>query len=239
MLPGWAQRGEGELIQYTIGLIHDAFAERCRQTVWLMLPSLAPSDALARIGADRAIPRGLFEPEASYRPRLIAWRFPRGHRVRGNAFALLEQVSKAIRGTDYRTVDIRGTEYSANAATPTRGVTWDWDGAALTPNWARYWVVVQSEASPPGVWGDAEDDTTWGSGEHECWGSPEIDPGEVAAVKTLVSPQTLGWSPAGRRPVYLVIWFQGQAYPVPGGDWDQWKNRSTDFAYVPLNRHDT
>src|SRR6185295_13738726 len=124
LVPGWLQRGEGEIVQHVQGLINDAYAERMRQTALLMFPSRTPSDALDLMGRDRGLKRGLFEPEANYRARLTAWRFPLGHRVRGTALALLEQVSCAIRGTQYISVDARGTQFERGVGA-TRGVTWD------------------------------------------------------------------------------------------------------------------
>lgn len=241
LVPGWLRRGDGELIQTVEGAVIDSFAERCRQTPWLMFPSLAPPDALTYIGSDRALPRGFEEPEASYRQRLIAWRFPRGHRVRGNAVALLEQIALALPQTlDVQTIDARGTRYDFDPAdattTVTRGVAWDWDAIPLTPLWARFWVVLETTATPPGVWGDAGDEEFWGDGADETWASPDIKPGEIEAVRTLVAPQSLSWVPAGRRPVVLTIWYAGQSFPAPTGDWDEWTNRDDAYAYVSLNR---
>ena len=187
LTPGWLQRGEGELIQYALGFTHDAFAERCRQTVWLMLPSLAPNDALDRIGRDRGLPRGIFEPASSYRDRLKRWRYPLGHRIRGTATALLDQIAVALRGSDYRTIDQRGTQYTRGTLPADRGVTWDWDGSSLLPDWARYWVVVKSTGSLPTSWDDTAN-LTWDDDAppDECWAGEDIHPGELEAVISLV-----------------------------------------------------
>jgi hypothetical protein len=237
LVPSWLQEGEGELIQYTQGLVNDAFAERCRQTVWLMLPSLAPADALPRIALDRGLPRGLFEPEASYRQRLIAWRYPKGHRVRGSALALLEQVSIALRGTAYVTIDQRGTRYDLATAPSTKGVTWDWDGAALTPNWARYWVIVKSAGTLPTTWDEGEAaGELWDGPPDECLAGEGIHVGELEAVRRIVRVGGQSWTPSGRRPVYLVLWFDGETFPAPTGDWDEWGNRpQQNHAFVPLH----
>lgn len=248
LVPGWLGAStasdpndpdEGELVQYTLGLFHDAQAERARQVALLGLPTYCTSDALELHGRDRSILRGMFEPEASYRARLVAWRHPRGHKVRGNALALLEQVAAAIRGTSYQTIDARGTRYTLDAdPVVERGVTWDWDGAEgalIGTQWGRYWIVVQSGELPE-VWDDAHGSDTWDDADTtESWASRGIDSGEIAAVKTLVSNGRLGWTPAGRRPVYMVIYFQGQAYPVPDGTWDSWETRDPQYAYEPLH----
>lgn len=234
LTPGWLQRDQGERILYSLGLIVDAFAEAAVQSARLMLPSVAPSDALPLIAEDRGLLRGLFEPEASFRARLGAWRYPLGHRVRGSALALLEQVAATMRGTAWTTIDQRGTRYDRGVTPAQRGVAWNWDGASLLPNWARYWVVVKSTGAPwptfdAGAWGptvDADSSVSLaGSGVH---------PGEIAAVRTLTAPGSLSWTPAGRRAIYLVIYFAGQVFPAPDGTWGEWANRDDQYAYEPL-----
>lgn len=239
MIPGNFHRGDGELVQHTEGLVLDAFAEACRQTAWLMFPSRAPSDALQKIGADRSILRGFSEPESSYRERLRAWRYPRGHRIRGNAVGLLEQIAAVFGGAvEAQTIDARGTRYTWGAdgtSTVERGVSWDWDGEALTPNWARFWVVLKVDgARLPGTW-DAGADELWDTPE-ESWASHDIHPGQLQAVVRLCKVGRLSWTPAGRRPVYCVVWFAGESYPAPDGTWDEWTNRPADaHAYFPLH----
>ena len=244
MIPGNFARGDGELIQYTEGWFLDAFAETCRQTASLMFPSVAPSDALDKIGFDRAIPRGFAEPEASYRERLRAWRFPRGHRIRGNAVGLLEQISAVFGGAvEARTVDARGTEYLYGAdgtSTVTRGVSWDWDGEALEPNWARFWIVLKIDGTTRNTtWDESEAaGETWDESEAagEAWDVLGIHYGQLQAVKRLAQVGRLSWTPAGRRPNTLVIWFDGETYPVPEGDWQSWLNRPTDLhAFASLH----
>lgn len=244
MIPGNFHRGDGELVQLTEGTALDAFAEACRQTAWLMFPSLAPSDALAKLGEDRAIPRGVLETDASYRNRLRAWRFPRGHRIRGNATGLLEQIA-AVFGNDVddlRTIDARGTEYTwgdDGAFTVARGETWDWDGEALTPNWGRFWVTLKVPGTSQRTWAEAEAaGTTWAEAEAAgySWASYQIHAGLLAAIKRLCTPGRRSWTPAGRRAVYCVVWFEGETYPAPDGTWDDWANRpQSQHAFFPLN----
>lgn len=237
LIPGNFHGGDGELVQYVEGLTADAFAEACKQTATLMFPSVAPSDALEKIGADRGIPRGFAEPEASYRERLVAWRFPRGHRIRGNAVGLLEQIAAVFGGAvEAQTIDARGTRYTwgeDGSSTVERGVTWDWDGEALTPNWARFWVVVRPEGAARQT---IEDLGEIGSDPSLCVGVAGVHPGQVAAIKRLVKVGRLSWTPAGRRPITLVIMFDdGSPFPEPTGDWDEWVNRSPDYRYDSLH----
>jgi hypothetical protein len=237
LTPGWLTRGQGELVLWVQGLMFDAMAERSDQSARLMYPSTCPEDALAPIGHDRAIPRGPLEPSAKYRQRLIGWRYPRGHRTRGSALALLDQVAAALGGTDYRTVDQRGTQVTRGTDAALKGVTWDWDGASLTPNWGRYWIVVKSTGSLPTTWDESEaSGETWDGPADECWAGEGIQPGEINAVRELARAKRLGWTPLGRMPIYLVIWFDGESYPAPTGDWDEWANRPVaDYAFEPLH----
>ena len=241
MIPGNFHRGDGELVQYTEGVMLDAFAEACRQMAWLMFPSKAPSDALKRIGEDRGIPRGFAEPEASYRERLIAWRYPRGHRIRGNAVGLLEQIAAVFGGAvEAHTVDARGTRYTRAAdgtITVTRGVAWDWDGSGATPNWARFWVVIAPTGVTPhktfaeGAWGP-----TVKADPGVCLAGVGVHTGQINAIKRLCKVGRLSWTPAGRRPVYLVVLRDGETFPTPGGDWDDWGERPADtYAFEPLH----
>lgn len=247
MVPGWLASGDGEKVQYVEGLMLDAFLEACHQTARLMLPSVAPSDALDRIGRDRAIPRGFAEPEASYRERLIRWRYPRGHRIRGNATGLLEQIA-AVFGNAVdalQTIDARGTRYTwaedaDGGTTVERGVAWNWDGSALLPNWARFYVVVKpTGARRNTTWAESEAASeTWAASEAsgESWASPDIHTGQLQAIRTLCKVGRLSWTPAGRRPVYCVVWFDGDAYPAPDGTWNDWSARPPfTHAFFPLH----
>lgn len=244
LIPGNFQKGEGELVQYVQGLVEDAFAETARQTAALMFPSVCPSDALDKLGADRAIPRGFAEPETSYRQRLIAWRFPRGHRIRGNAVGLLEQIAAVFGGAcDVQTIDARGTRYTwgeDGTSTVERGVTWDWDGEALTPNWARFWLVLKIDgAKRHDTWDNTEAaGTTWDAAEESgtAWAGVGFHYGQIKAIRRLAQVGRLSWTPAGRRPNTLVIYFEGETYPAPDGTWDDWSSRPPfDHAFASLH----
>ena len=244
LIPRNFQNGDGEALLYTQGWFQDAFAESCRQTASLMFPSVCPSDALPKIGADRGIPRGFAEPDASYRRRLIEWRGQLGHRGRGGAPALLQQIAAVFGGAvEAQTIDARGTRYTrapgddGTAVTVERGVSWNWDGEALTPNWARFWVVLKVDGSA--LW-PSFDDGAWGetvdADDGVCLAGSGIHAGQIHAVKRIAKVGRLSWTPAGRRPIYLVLYFGGDAYPAPDGTWDEWANRPADqHAFEPLH----
>jgi hypothetical protein len=60
--------------------------------------------------------------------------------------------------------------------------------------------------------------------------------GELEAVRRIVRVGGQSWTPSGRRPVYLVLWFDGETFPAPTGDWDEWGNRPQQYhAFVPLH----
>lgn len=245
LIPGNFHAGDGEIIQYVQGWVEDAFAETARQTVSLMFPSVAPSDALPKLGADRGIPQGFAEPDNSYRERLREWRFPRGHRIRGNAVGLLEQIAAVFGGAcDVQTIDARGTRYTwgpDGTTTIERGETWDWDGEALTPNWARFWLVLKIDgATRHGTWDSATAaGTTWDAAEETgtAWAGLGFHYGQIKAVRRLAQVGRLSWTPAGRRPNTLTIYFDGESYPVPEGDWDDWANRPP-FTHAFASLHD-
>lgn len=115
LIPGWLQRGQGELVQYTQGLLKDAFAEASHQTALLHFPSVCADDALDMHGRSRGLPRGVLESADAYRTRLLGWRYPKGHRVRGTRAALLEQFVLALRGDQHVIIDSRNRRLESGA----------------------------------------------------------------------------------------------------------------------------
>lgn len=231
LVPGWLQAGQGELVLFVQGMLKDAFAERAHQTARMHAPSLCPSDALDFHGRSRALPRGLFEPEANYRGRLTAWRYPEGHRTRGTAGALLAQFQLALRGTHHVIIDARNkrTIAGSGAALP---VGWDWDAVASS-QWGRYWLVCKSVGAPWPSFTDPGWLAAWGDRDAVLAGSG-IASGEFAALRELTSNRRLGWTPAGVQGVQCVLYF-GNTFPDPTGDWDDWDNRDPAYRYAPLH----
>ncbi len=104
-------------------------------------------------------------------------------------------------------------------------------------SWGRYWLIVKSTGSIPS-WDDATEETWDDEPDGACWAGDGIHVGELQAVRTLARVGALSWTPAGRRPIYLVLYFEGESFPVPTGNWDEWENRPIDqHAFIPL--HDT
>lgn len=162
--PPWlVELGDSGKVAHTLAGICDAFLERVRLGLEARFPSRAGDSALALLGRDRLLPRGLRERAESYADRLKQWRYPYGHRVRGSAFALLDQIAAylgsvltaVVEGgvTTYApasapvsTVDAHGTVFTRDrfgGQTVTRGGSWTWDSQPAS-NWSRFWVVLDA-----------------------------------------------------------------------------------------------
>lgn len=225
LTPSWLHSGDGELVLYSLALLKDAYLERLRQGHLAQYPSTSPEDGLTRIGRDRAIPRGRDESAERYAARLIEWRYPRGHRVRGSAWALLRQVYHYFGQVAAYTIDVSGNQFTIDTDGTeghADGVTWDWDGEPATPNWARFWLVLGQSDGVEGApdWGDAD---LWGG----SYPAPEyavglvgFSPSDRRAVHNLLWSRQ-PWRPAGTRAEWLVFDLDGGGV-MPDGTWGDW-----------------
>lgn len=221
LAPRWLTEGEGELLGYALDLVKDAFAERTRQGLLVRFPEQdpsgtpAPADALASMGRDRRVVRGLNESDASYVVRLKAWLDDR--KTAGNPYTLMQRLAEYLgTGVSFRTVDNSGNWF-ARAADGTRTAllrqaNWNWDGSAAA--WARFWVVVYGFRAAESTWGAG----TWGDGG--TWGSTASDD-EVATIKAIVND----WKPAGTRCLNVILAFDAASFdptaPEPDGTWGE------------------
>ena len=247
MGPAWlTQDGESELLGYVLDLIKDGYMERLRKGLLARFPqndptgqTTAPDDALAAMGRDRRIIRGVNETSQAYAVRLIQWLDT--WKTAGNPFALMNQIAAYLGpGPSYRTVDIRGNWYSRAAdGTPSvllQQANWDWDGATdALARWSRFWIVIYPNglwAAGP-KWGDAG--AKWGT-PGRTWGSTATSD-EVSTIKTIVSQ----WKPAGTRCINIIIAFDPTSFDpttvrdgtgLPDGNWGQW-SKQVGGAYVP------
>ena len=242
LVPAWRATGDGERELYAYGLIKDAFLERVRQGLEARFPTRAAESALELIGRDRGIIRGRSESAAAYAARLVAWRYPRGHRVRGNPFALLSQVRAYFGGTACATIDVRGNLdelCAAGAESFAVGQSWDWDNAPVAPRWARFWLLVgpvdgsapQPDFDDPGMWAD----------DAPTVGVVGVTPDDCRAIRRLFKAPA--WKPAGVRAEWLVFRFDG-SLPAPDGPWGTWSadvagvrepTRDNAYRYVSLS----
>lgn len=230
MLPGnyHTEGSDGEKVLHSFSLLVDAFDSINRERLTARFPSYAGESALALIGADRGIPRGRAETKEHYANRLIAWRYPRGHRVRGNGFALLEQIWEYFGGgfalhiecanpvQYHRAAD--GTESTANVG------GWDWDSLSVpdwSSKWARFWLVIDGSTliDPTPDYGDP---TLYG-GQHGdslyAVGHVGVSADDVNAIRKLFRGRA--WKPAGTRAMWAAISFDG-SQPLPEGAWGLW-----------------
>ena len=235
--PAWlTQNGESELVGYTVDTLKDAFVSRLRAGLLARFPqndpagaTTAPDDALAAMGRDRGIIRGINESSQRYAVRLV--RAIDDWQTAGNPFTLLKQLAAYCGpGPAFRTVDVRGNWYSIAAdGTPSALINvanWDWDGDPLAlEKWSRFWVVIY----PNGLWLPG---LNWGDGGF-VYGAPGATWGttattdQVASVRGIVSD----WKPAGTRCVNIIIAFDGTSFNpatlrdaagLPNGTWGGW-----------------
>lgn len=228
LAPRWLTSGEGELLGYALDVLKDGAAERVRLGLLARLPqndptgaTTAPPDALAAIGRDRRLIKGIGESDSVYAVRLLSWLDDR-RRV-GNPYMLMKQLAAYVgAGTSFRTVDARGNWYTRAAdGTETallQEENWDWDGTPIGERWSRFWVIVY----PGDVWDSEPDwgDVDWGDTAH-TWGSTAT-PEHVASVRHIVND----WKPAGTRCVNIIIAFDPASFdptaPEPDGLWGRW-----------------
>jgi hypothetical protein len=228
LMPSWLSSGEGELVNFSLWLIVDAFLERARQGVLSRFPEYAPHDALAHMSMDRKIVRGIEETDEAFAERLIRWLDD--HKVRGNPFALMEQLRAYCGGNIMiRTVDARGNWYTI-AANGTRTVVgdagnWNWDDLDSS-HWARFWVIIYPIDGVPWsispAWGDSD---LFTSGN---WGQPGATIGTTATSDQVASVRGIirDWKPAGTKCEWIIIAFDPTSFnpssPEPDGKWGQW-----------------
>jgi hypothetical protein len=239
LTPSWLHTGDSELVGYALDLIKDAFITRVFQGLLVGYPqqdpngTAAPVDALAMMGRDRRVVRGIGETDEAYALRLR--QFLTDRRTCGNPFTLMKVLAAYLGdGTSFRTVDVRGNWYSRSSAgvetSSLAAANWDWDGAGSTARWSRFWVIIY-----PGTlwntttddWGDA--DLDWAETDH-VWGCTAT-PDQVATVKHLIRD----WKPAGTRCVEVIAAFDANSFdptaPEPDGTWDRW-GTTTDGVRV-------
>lgn len=240
LAPRWLTNGEGGLVGYSLDLMKDAFVERLRLGVMARLPqndpegtTTAPPDALAAMGRDRRVIRGINETDTSYAVRLKKWLDDR--RKAGSPYMLMQKLAEYTgAGPAFRTVDARGNWYSRAAdGTETallKEENWDWDGTPLGERWSRFWVIIY----PNGLWTEGADwgdvGLEWGT-RSQTWGSTAT-PEQVASLRHLVND----WKPPGTRCVYIILAFDPDSFdpsaPEPDGLWGRW-SKVVDGVRVP------
>ncbi len=219
LLPWWLRTDEGGLVKRTVDRVLGAFTERARQGLLAHGPETCPADALPYFGRDRLIVRGINEPAAAYGARLV--RFLDDHRVRGNPFALHDQLRAYLQAdVMIRTVDRRGNWFTtapggARSVVAAAG-NWSWDTTAAT-QWARFWVIIYPTiAGAPWSASSGGAPASWPSGGTI---GTSATPDQVASVRSIVRD----WKPAGTRCEWIIVAFDPGSFnptaPEPDGTW--------------------
>lgn len=213
LLPSWLTEGDGEKIAYTLAIMRDWHAQRLRLGVMAALPDHAPDDALALIGRDRKITRGVDEPRESYAIRLKRWLDD--HPRRGGPIALLEQVGAywdyAPNGPYLMTLwyqnGLQFTRALDGEITIAEGTPFDGDSA----RWARWKLIIHwhENVGDDGVWGDPG---TWGDGG--VWGS-----GMSAELAQQLRSVPREWNAAHCLGYVGLLGPEGELWGYPIGTW--------------------
>jgi hypothetical protein len=244
MLPARFTRDEGEKIWTALTRTIDDYILAMRESLYAQLPSKAQDDALEKIGTDRALRRGRSETRDHYIARLRGWRFPFGHRVRGSAFGLLDQIRQYWSGGETSdmysyTMDRNGSRFQIQPDGTTLadyGYSFNWDGL---PGVYRFWVVLANipGVSPGPAIGDPAlwDNTVGPVGRGYTIGQYGVTPDDIAAMRDLVLGAT-AWKPAGTRAEHIVVMFANGVPPNPTWDWDLHANRNPAYRYWSLLR---
>lgn len=231
ILVPWLANGEGGLAFDALGQVIDAYVDRWRQGIYASYPSLCQADALPLIGADRLLPRGPLESEAHYRTRLQSFRYPEGHSRRGLRFPALEQL-RALSDDAYevQSIDRRGNRATIAAdgtRTLERGLSWDWDGVAASPNWARAWWLIKSVTVPYAPHGLLFDSAELAA----LWTLPGATLSTAATYDALEHVRNLAhlWKMGGSLVEWLIF---TTGSPAPGGTWASWRTRDAGLYWL-------
>jgi hypothetical protein len=233
-LPGWALSDEADgALTYALSALIDVSVQRLRSGLEARFPSRAGASAQALIGTDRFIARGRDETNEHYAARLRAWRYPRGHRVRGNVFALLEQISEYFGGLALWGIDRSGNRRVRaldGAESYSYAYAWTWDTGAAS-DWARQWIVIDGSAAfdaqpdldDPLLWGGALGNTDY------CIGIGASSYYDWRAIIALTRGQHR-WLPAGTQGEWIIVSLDGST-PAPDATWVKWgKLDGTDYV---------
>lgn len=248
LVPSWLSEGEGGDVLWSLGLLMDAWMERLEQGLHARFPSHAPSDALAFIGRDRRIVRGINESDTSYIERLLSWL--ETWRRAGSAAAILGQLWGYF--TPYR-VRMRTVAYNATRAVwhtlaentssnPTDAVTksvqapsdWNWDG--LTTLWARFYTILYPATVSPapfalrGTFDDVDAlNRTWDEWEAlDQMFDTDATVAQVTTIQSLVNSYRGGHNVSD----WILLTFDntkfqpGVSSGKPDGTWGNWSKDS-------------
>jgi hypothetical protein len=228
LVPSWLSADDGGNVLASLALVKDDFAARAKLGLMARFPSYAPDDdALAAIGRDRKIVRGIGEPAAAYAARLV--RAVDDMKRRGSPFAMLEQLRAYLQAPCVvRTVDRRGNWYSIDAAgnesSSIATGNWNWDSTEAAPCWGRFWVVIYPVGGT----------LPWAPSDSVPFASrttigTTATPDQVASLRSIVRD----WKPAGTKCEWIVVSYDAAYWgpssipaDLPDGTFRNWSKVS-------------
>jgi len=233
LVPSWLSSGDYGAVLYAAASLVDISVQRLRSGLEARFPRYAGPSALALIGVNRGIIRGRDETDTHYAERLVRWRWPRGHRTRGSAFAWIEQVAEYFGGLATSAIDVNGNRFrrsaSANGLTPVesveRGVAWTWDAGASIGR-ARFWGAVDARGvfrAHPALTDPTAYGGTWDPASSYTIGQLGATPADAAAMRRLMTGRA--WRPAGTWAEWIIFYVDvdtDEASIVPGPTWARW-----------------
>lgn len=236
LAPNWLTSGEGELTLYSLSAMVDCWLERGRLGLMARFPAHAPDDAIAALGRDRKIIRGLNEPTSAYAVRLRQWLTTQ--KINGSPFALMRQIRSFLqRDVVVRIVDQRGNWYWIDADGSQHyqlqvGM-WNWDSLTTT-NWSRFWVIVYPASVTPPVW---EATGVYGTaqkyGDGHVWGLTATHD-EMVGLRSIVQFH----KPIFAKCEWIICAFDNASF-APGtvlnGFWGQYSAAGSPRTKVRLN----
>lgn len=238
LVPSWLSTGDGGKLLHVVTMLCDISAQHVKDALLCRSPSYAGPSALVQLGIDRGILRGRAETREHYAARLINWRYPRGHRVRGSAFAVLNQVSEYWGGAVTHSYDASGNHYRyAGEDDATYELVGAW-GDYISGHWGRFWIGIED---PDGLALRSDLDLDL-DGSYGVSGAVADD---WVAMKRLFAPEwSWSWKPAGTREQWIVLtvgfsWPSDMSWGPTWGssdtpDGEYLPLRSTDFRYICL-----
>lgn len=146
--PPWLQRLIGGSFMQALGDPLDDIRDKTAEGVRARLPDGGREDALAYIGRDRRIVRGLGEDPTTYAGRLVRWWDD--HRVRGNPYALLYQL-RAYYAASPKQIDLvyeTGARFSLHVDGTITRDSIEWREGSDPLKWCMAFVFVWYEDEP-------------------------------------------------------------------------------------------
>jgi hypothetical protein len=246
LTPSWLHNpdGDGEKVLYSLGLLVDASVAKLRQGLEASFPSRAGPSANALTAGERGIlpARAGAETNDQFVARLKAWRGPRTHRVRGNAYEALVEIFHYWGGIYAETVDSHGLSHVVTPAYDVTDVfTWpdptlrdgwtgdpapsfnSWNGEDADFAWSSFWIFLASTSID--VQPDLGDADLWGGAlgtPGYTLGQTGVLPEDVAAMRSLF--QERHWNPGNTQPEWVVLPLGVATAPelAPTNDWIHW-----------------